>query len=756
MRIWPCLVLLLVVPGAFAAGELNLAADGRTDYAIVTAAAPSAADATAAKELKQHLDAATGADFPVLTDDRVGNRTKLLVVGASAVLSKLAPGLDLAALGHDGIVLQTKGEAILLAGRAPRGTLYAVYTFLEDQVGCRWWTSTESTVPKRATLTVPALDQRYAPAIRCREAFYRDAQENAYSARNKLNGHFHRVTPAYGGHYSILGWCHTFDQLLPPGKYFQDHPEWYSLINGKRQAEGAQLCLTNEAMRRELVKNALGWIRKEPTAGMISIAQNDCAGNCQCSDCQAIEKAEGAPSGLLIRFVNQVAEEIGKEYPDFLIETLAYQYTRKPPKSIRPRANVVVRLCTIECSYAQPLMTGKHNETFRNDLLGWAAIAPKLYVWDYVTNFANYLLPHPNYQVLAENIRTFAANKAIGLFEQGDCYSTTGDFVRLRAWVLAHLMWDPSRDQAALTDEFLRGYYGAAAPYLKQYLDLLTKTVVEKNTYLRCYMNDTSAWMTLAVANQATRLFNQAQQAVADDAVLAKRVRRERLPLDLVWLERRGAFRRRSAGDAVEYLGPPDPAAAFAEYRRLLGEHGCQFYGEGRPVAPYLDGLATRFTPTGPPPEQCRNLPEDDWVDAQEGLLTLHGLGSWVKVADDPLASNGKAAVMPGSHTQWAVQWPLGDDMDEGSKWRCYIVARCEAKEKAGQAFQIGLWDGRDAKPLAGRMVTIEEAGQGKYVVLDLGAHKLHGGCYLWVAPLNNPAAVTSVLVDRMFVVREK
>ena len=84
------------------------------------------------------------------------------------------------------------------------------------------------------------------------------------------------------------------------------------------------------------MKVALEKIRQNPAAGMISISQNDWRGNCQCAKCKAIEEEEGSPSGLLLRFVNAVAADIAKEYPDFLMETLAYQYTRKAPKITRP------------------------------------------------------------------------------------------------------------------------------------------------------------------------------------------------------------------------------------------------------------------------------------------------------------------------------------------------------------------------------------------------------------------------------------
>ncbi|NWG75716.1 MAG: DUF4838 domain-containing protein, partial [Rubrivivax sp.] len=594
-------------------GAVTLARDGTTRHVIVVAADAPAPERTAGVELAEHLNAATGVTFRVVEEAPAG--APAIFVGLSPRVRALWPDLDPAALGHDGIAIRTVGDDLILAGQPPRGTLYAVYTFLEDQVGIRWWSSTEQTIPARPTLEIGPLNQTYAPPLRVREAFYRDAQEGVFSARLKLNGHFHRVPAEYGGHYEILGWCHTFYQLLPPDRYFAEHPDWYSELNGRRTANGGQLCLTNAEMRAELVRQALGWIEKNPAAGMISIAQNDWHGACQCAACQAIVREEGSESGPLIRFVNAVAEEIEKHYPDFLIETLAYAYTRSAPRVTRPRDNVVVRLCSIECSWSQTLAEGAQNRPFRRDLEAWSAVAPKLYIWDYVTNFPNAMFPHPNLHVLADNVRTFVRHHTIGLFEQGDAYCSAGDFVRLRAWLLAHLMWDPSRDDAALIDEYLRGYYGPAAAPLAEYLSLRTEAVVRAGTYLRCFTDETASWLDLPTLNRATELFDQAEAAVRDDAVLLARVQRERLPLDLVWLLRGEGLRLQAQRDGAAYRGPTDFRAATEQFLERCAANKVEFRGEGRPFAPLADQLRARLRDPAPPPPDVAGLPAAAWQD---------------------------------------------------------------------------------------------------------------------------------------------
>ena len=751
------LAALCAVAGC--AQAMTLVKDGKSDYTIVVADDAIPPERTAATELQAYLQQVTGAKLAIKTEADAAQATKRIVVGPIATFKAACPDVDLVALKHDGIAMRTKGNDLYLAGGRPRGTLYAVYSFLEDLAGVRWWSSTESFVPTKPTLDVPDLNKVYLPQIQCREAFYRDAFEGVYAARSKCNGHFERVAPEYGGHYTLLGWCHTFYQLIPPDKYFGEHPEWFSEVNGKRTTENAQLCLTNPEVRAELVKNALEWIRKDPTAGMISIAQNDCGGPCQCANCRKIVEEEGSESGALLRFVNSVAEEIEKQYPDFLVETLAYSYTRTPPKLVHPRKNVVVRLCSIECSMAQPLATGEQNANFRADMERWSAISPQLYIWNYVTNFGNYILPHPNVRVLAPDIRYFIANKAIGLFEQGDAGSTCSDFPELRAWLIAHIMWDPSLDDKALIREFMRGYYGAAAQPLSDYIALLEAAVDRSGQRLGCYMMDTSAYLRLEDLNQATELFNKAAELVKGDPALTARVRRARMPLDHAWIQRYRALKRAAQMAGKPYLGPADPAAFCEDFIQAAHDFNAGSYAEGRNFDDIIPGLRAACQPpgaAGTPPAQVEGLGPDDWMDIQETEFSLANPGEWVTLVDDTGASNKRAARMHSAQLNWAVQWAPSADLGDLGKWHCYVVARCDAKAKNGSAFQIGLYDNNKAENAAGIMATLDVAGDNQYHTYDLGVHDLTPGKYFWVAPLNNPDLVDAVYVDRIFVVKEK
>jgi hypothetical protein len=754
----PCLFLLvLAVLVVLPAQAAPIVADGRSEYTIVVSPDAIAPERTAAKELQTFLKQSTGVKLPIASPAAAGNGPRL-VVGACEAFGAACPDVDLAALKHDGIVLRTIGRDVYFAGGRPRGTLYAVYTFLEDTVGVRWWSSTETFVPHRRTLDLPRLNVVYVPKLQCREAFYRDAFDGVYAARSKCNGHFERVSAEYGGHYTLLGWCHTFYQLLPPDKYFAQHPDWYSLINGKRQTDGAQLCLTNREMRAELVRRALEWIKRDPQAGMISIAQNDCGGPCQCRDCQAIVDREGSQSGPIIQFVNQVAEAIEKQYPDFFVETLAYSYTRKPPASVRPRRNVVVRLCSIECSYSQPLATGPQNASFRADIDRWSAVTPQLYIWDYVTNFANYIIPHPNLRVLGPNIRLFVNKGAIGLFEQGDAGCSCSDFPELRAWLISHLMWDPSRNDQALIAEFMRGYYGAAAPALLEYIGLIHNSVEKTDAYLRCYTDDTASYLRLPELTRAWKLFADAARAVQDDPVLSGRVRRARMPLDHEWIKRYTGLKRAAALKGVAFTGPADRAALVADFLKSAAEFNAGQLSEGRPFGPYAEGLKSLVAHTAAtrPPKECERLPTDDWMDIQDHEFTFHNPGAWVASVEDAKASDGHAARMPGSHTQWATQYLVPGDLGGLGRWHCYASLRCETVARTGAACQVGLYNEPGKKGETTITVQIPDVANGEYHTIDLGVHELKPGLYFWIAPMGKKSEVTAVYTDRIFLAKER
>ena len=586
-----CAGLLTVAGGAWA-GESWLARDGQAAAQIVMPEAATPVERTAAQELRQHLEKVTGSAFSIVTESSAKSGPRLLV-GNTEASRRLAPDFLAAQAAYDSILLKTVGDDVILTGHPQRGALYAVYTYLEETVGVRWWTSDETFIPQLPDLPLPKLDMRYAPKLRFRESYYLDAFDALFKTRLKGNvssrtrymlAPMEMIPEAYGGNHRLIHFkgrnsaYHSFYELVPPNVYFDRHPEWFSEIKGTRTHKGAQLCLTNDEMRRELTKNALALLREDPGADIIQISQNDHAGRCTCKTCLAVEQEEGGvgtASGPLLRFVNQVAEEIEKEFPRVFVETFAYQYTRQAPAKVRPRANVLIRLCAIECSFLQPLEGSRENAPFAGDLAAWGRIAGgNLFGWDYVTSFSSYMLPHPNLRVLGQNIRTFVKAGATGLFEQGDALCAAGDFVRLRHWVLSHLLWNPDLDEGQLIDTFLSGYYGErTGAALKRYLDFIHDRAARSDVYLGCYQKNVTQWLDAKGIFEAARLMASAlETAHAEEAAdpvgrkgLSDKVLREKLAIDHVLLINDPMLRQHAVNAGKPFPGAPDfPTAARA------------------------------------------------------------------------------------------------------------------------------------------------------------------------------------------------
>lgn len=761
---------IVAKPNNSAGQNMTISQSGKTTYTIALAADAIQPEKTAASQLQHYLQQVTGATFTIRPEGEVKPAAPQILVGAGTRVKKLLPKQDWKALGSDGIVIKTVGKSLILAGGRPRGSLYAVFQFLEDAVGCRWWTPTENRIPQKSTLSFPAQNVVYTPPFSYREHYATTVQADpVFATILRENGRHQQQTSEWGGHYNILGFVHTFSVLLPPEKYFKDHPEWYTDPNNGSKPSTAsskmpdgqltQLCLSNPEVLKELTAQALLMIEKEPEAGYISISQNDNDNYCQCPECSEVVRREGSQSGPIVQFVNQVAKEIYQHYPDFWVETLAYRGSETPPKTIRPANNVLIRLAPISADFGRPL-DSDGNKKARNDLLQWAEIAPNLFVWNYVTNFNSTLLPHPNWDGLAKDLRFFAANKVVGVFEQGNAYTNSvGDFAPLRVWLIGKLMWNPNLDQAKLTDEFLKGYYGLAAPHLKQYIDLVQQAFLQRNRALSLSNRDFS-FLKLDEMNRATQLFQKAESAVKGDEVLSKRLQRERLSLDLAWLVRYKGLKSEASQPGQEFLGPNDGPKALQQAVKTAKDFGVGLWGEGMPLEKHIPVIEGQFRPTVLLSEFARKFPVDDVIDIQDLDFRMHNRGVVTFFEDDPAASDKKAASIIGNNAEWAVQAELNQTpvATTPEKWHLYAMIRATLKPGAmndGIGLSIGIYD--DTHPpaqITSEVFPLKSLASNEYQIIDLGVKSVMKTSYVWFAPQLNPA-VEKFYIDRMILIRE-
>ena len=586
-----CLLFAFCAPAVPA--DLTLAAGGKSEYRICVSNEASPSEKRGAGELQRFLLEMSGARLPVAPEEDCRGR-KVILVGLGRRAAALPLNIPFERLGEEGFALKTAGDTVVIAGGRKRGTMYGVYALLE-KLGCRWFTRDISRIPRLSRITIPPLNEVVTPAFEYREPFYRESRDRDWAARNRVNGSSTRLDESTGGKIAYYPFVHSFYQMIPPDKYFRDHPEYFSLVDGARRDAAAQLCLTNPDVLRLAVEAVFGWIRERPDATIISVSQNDWTGWCECDHCRRVESEEGgAHSGPLIRFVNAIAAEVEKKYPDKLIDTLAYWYTEPPPVT-KPRHNVRVRLCPIGACQSHPYEKCPRNAYFIKALQGWSRLTDRLYIWHYVTNFAHYPLPFPNFQELAADLAMYRRMGVKGVFLQGN-YSNGGggENAELRAYVTARLLWDPSQDMDRLVNEFLEGVYGRAAKAMRAYYDWMHAQVSSPERHLYIYMHPGAPYLSREFLDRAERLFAEAE-ALADNEAVLRRIRRDKMSLEYVRLLQSAKFEL--TGESYAPRDPQDWRRRLESLMSAARASGMTHLTESRTIEQQESSLRRRIRP---------------------------------------------------------------------------------------------------------------------------------------------------------------
>ena len=557
----------------------------RVPFSVVLPEEPKPWERSAVKELETWLSQAVGDGTAIGeapravhdADERCARPYQLSIEGISPIVFHVGDtvlakekGLLSTDLQDEKWIIRSFGRDVVLNGGGSHGALYAVSHFLEDFVGVRFWNDEETDVPALngrdgstsrpdcgrdvvaslpASFAWPALNATGRPVFRYRD-IYRCADAAkatprfAIMRRLNRNGDAH-VPQEWGGEftYGPPYHCHTFDRMIPWKKYGKEHPEWFSLWDGKRTGgvESGQLCITNPEVRALLLKvlreniakgDAAAKAKGVPAPRVYELSMNDSKKYCQCEKCMAeVEKYDF--SGFYLNLVNEIADEISKTRPELYFSMLTYLYSEPPPKGgVKPRDNVIVKLCDTRSNQAAPL-TDPCNHEFLDFLKAWSAIANNLIIWDYAISFVNpsVFFPFASEFSYADTFRTFRRHNVFGVFMEHE-YPYT-DMYELKYYLESKLLEDPYQDANALIADFMSRYFGAAGkPILKarRHLDEIRR---ERGAFLT-FMPQAEKFdfITMPDLEKMAALWDEAEAAVKDDAKRLARVRRARKSQD--------------------------------------------------------------------------------------------------------------------------------------------------------------------------------------------------------------------------------
>jgi hypothetical protein len=518
LKIGTSVAVMLMLAGwnRLQAQPISLFTNGTTDYVIVVYDSSSAQCRFAASELAAYLKRITGAEIP-MTNVAPARHAILFEEGGSSDSS-----FNVNQLNNDGFRIKSANNNLLFTAKTGQGLKNAVYTFLDDYLDCRYYSTNAIVIPQKKDITLPALDDLRNPTLIYRTTQFVNTRDSNYVAWHKLTGDRRD------------GWglfVHTMYNFVPASE-FSAHPEYFAERNAIRVPD--QLCLSNPEVLRRTIEKLQQLMVERPNAKYWSVSQLDNYQFCECTQCKAIDDREGSPAGSTINFANQVAAK----FPDKIISTLAYQYSRRPPLHLKPTTNLNIMLCSIESDRRRPLAEDK-NDGFARDLAGWAKLSGNIMIWDYVVNFSHLEAPFPNLHVLKPNINLFLDNHATMLFEQGHP-AAGAEFNELRCYLICKLMWNPKADVDRLMNDFLAGYYGEAGPIIRQYIDLETKNVMTAGRALTLYEPPASyakGYLSPASIREYSAILDRALAAVKSNPTLSNRVEVVRQAARYSWLE---------------------------------------------------------------------------------------------------------------------------------------------------------------------------------------------------------------------------
>lgn len=761
----------------------------------------SVAERTAARRLAYYLKQMLNENVKV-TKKAV---SPAIYIGKNPQTAKMLGLKDFSSLKFEEVIIKSVGKDLVILGEGNRGTLYAMYTYLEDFLGFRFWAMNEYDVPDKKNFKMSGIDYRYNPV------FVRRAMNHwpfvslpaqwksgtpEYAAIFRLNSSLTLTDDRYGNGNYAAGFCHTFRRILPHRKYFKTHPGYYSLIEGKRHND-AQLCLSNKEMRKVFIEEAKKYYVKQKGNKAIVIAHDDNGLFCQCQPCQELLKREkGRMSGVELDFVNEVAAELEKTYPGIQVVNYAYGPTIKAPLVTMPRKNVIICHASTAVNAGYPL-THEANQKIKQTFMDWAKVSDKMGVWFYTGNAKNDFLAQPALNTYAENIKFARDNKVIDIFIDNSSSISMGlsHMNVFQGYIVSRMLWNPYLDYNKLVKDFTDGYYGKkAGALIRDYIDQIHEPLKHKipaslvlerikkgyltEYYLHniaeikkdpsamiyppiaVYMDHVLGFMSRENMIKCFRLMEKAL-AEAENETFKERVRDAAFNIRVALLTDYDI-----AADPEKYgftaAGLKELVkVTFADARRI-GNRRMGLKNSGITV---IENQISRIH------ELNKKVIPDFLKGVNSKTLEFFNYKDWslmvpnrAVIIDDPESFDGKAYSMINTPPSWALQCRNITTSVRPGKYKMYLRMRMVPKKgvadiRPGNFFNGGYyWRKRNKKSSYSKKVfnaKTEEFKDGKYHWKYAGTHEVNteSSAFFFLDPCNHPD-VEAIVVDQLLLQR--
>ena len=488
---------------------------------IVLPREPTEAESTAAKELTDHVLKISGAELPTVMVSaaelsghidacRQGNRIPILL--GRTVRGRVEKNLRAVSELDDTFMLQVLPDRVHIAGPA-NGTLFGVYELLE-QLGVRWFMPGElgTVIPSLETVDVAEQETVQAPSFRGR--YFQMGATREWYRRMRGGG-----VPVFPSAHGLLG---------TRGVSFEEHPEYFALINGERKHR--QHCVSNPDLLKLVVDATREWAKAHPDVHTVGMGPNDGAGFCECAECRKLDggdfdpfSGEGSVTDRCVWFFNQVLKGIEDEYPDLKIGFYIYHNYMRPPVKVKPHPNVTGALAPIAlCRAHGPRNPVCYEKQYYEWLAQeWCKVMDEVWERGYWSNLACPGFPF----IIVHRLRDqLPMGKEVGL--TGWRVETFANWASQMPsyYIAAKLMWNADADVDALMQDFYEKFFGPAARDMGRYFETMDTALRDADFHTGCSW-DMPYYYPEDVRREARKSLARARSAAKRKGVYEERVR---------------------------------------------------------------------------------------------------------------------------------------------------------------------------------------------------------------------------------------
>jgi hypothetical protein len=535
--------MFFLQPGkSFAQNAIQIGANGKTNYVILIDAAAPQSVKTAATELQRCLIKSSGLHLAIISNNQVPsspyislgktaaleNAGFLNTTGTLAKTSRINDGFSIITRGNNLFIFgqdTPDGEIDNLGGKIC-GTANGVYTFLEDFLGVRWIMAGElgEVIPKLDAVNIPNTNRTVVPQFVYRNLTVgRDDINEIWKIHEKI------INVAEVQH------SHAWEQTIPVTAY-DKHPDWFAEIGGRSIPPSGRYKLrtTNPELVQAYADVIIATFKSDPNKRFYSLSPSDGAG--WSTDPESLALYDKDPNGktsltkLVLKFYNDVAKIVEKEFPERKLAGYIYADYLYPPSGEMPKLEPNLSLVIANSlSYGFTLYRPEIQQEWERVMSKWALVAKDgvdLYYYDLPTVLKQEIgiITPPAPDILNFIYSHLSKYGFKGVYMDGrsiwPAFAATN-------YLIAKKMWNPDQDATQLLAGFYKTAYGEkAAPYINNLYQILDKSFSEfYNHHPKASWNLTTPYFTEIYGPQYKKieaLYLNALQVTTDSACIKR------------------------------------------------------------------------------------------------------------------------------------------------------------------------------------------------------------------------------------------